>query len=148
MRTHTITLGDESIDLQVPLTARQRTRVCGEWWAAAEALDALVKGGLEGRTQSQLAAMEEEVHGWIGAALVRMSPESHRWREIMRRYRDEGAASPAYAAGLDVVDAAAEIGIMPAELAGMVQDACNAVYAAPTVAQVEAVQGNSEATPS
>jgi len=148
MRTHTITIGDEAIDMAVPLTARQRTRICGEWWSAAEALDAAVKAGLQGMTQSELASMEEAVHGWIGAALVRMAPESHRWREWTRRYRDEGHAEPVYAAGLDVVDAAAEIGISPSALSGLVQDVCNAAYASPTLAQVEAAQGNSEATPS
>lgn len=158
MRTHTVTLGTETIALRVPLTARQRETALGEWWSAsatyAEMLDrlrAVFDSGESVPVDLQTPAMtraELDVQAGLGAALARLAPDDHRWREVMRRYAAEGHPSPALAAGLDIVDELAEQNVMPSDVAEALIAVTSAATPAPTQRQVEAAEGNSLATPS
>lgn len=150
MRTHTITLGSETIALRVPLTARQRTEVCAEWWSASESFDALLRATQADAPLSltALAQAEQDVQAGVGAALSRLAPEDHPWRERVRRYAGEGHPSPALAAGLDLVDELAALDVSPVTLAQALGEVLAAAAPAPTQRQVEAAQGNSPATPS
>lgn len=140
-RTHTVTIAGEVIDLRVPLTARQRLEVCGEWWEASSAFQALVKRSEELSATEGTRALAD-VQAGIGAALSRLAPEDHPWRQRIRDYAGKGHQTPALAAGLDLVDEMAEAGIDPDALAAILGDVLAAVSPAPSEKAVSQAEGN------